>query len=608
MICYMSFLNNIKDKVLREVPLDSLIAERVSLKSKGSVKVGLCPFHNEKTPSFTVYSNSYYCFGCHAYGDAISFVRQTLGLSFFEAIKYLVEKYSINIPNLQELSFNVNKNLEYKRLFSILSAAQNIYHQKIFSSDAKCVIEYLNQRSFEISDIKKFGFGYSPPGGDFIIKELIKLGFTKDELVNASLAVKTSRQYYDFFQNRLMIPIKDHLGRIVGFGARALSKFDEPKYKNTKETDIFDKGSLLFGFFEAKEYIRKGYPAIIVEGYIDVFRLWQKGFLGAMACMGTALRLPHLKTLSNITNTVYLVFDGDGAGQKATLSTLTVSLCVPSLNINVVVLPSDEDPDSYLLKSDVTMFQALIDKSVNLFEFVIETKIKNASYLQIPHIIKEDFVPWLSQISDNIQRSFLINKIATLAGIPVKDLQFEVTNYIKKRSFFHKTQGNTTSLQDSFDKGAYSAKLGDLEKEFISHLYFSLPQEIDLDLVEKVLYKDMILPDSWLSLAKEFIHVLKVDKKSPKDYPLTYWNAALDEHILIFLENLSKNFRLFETSNRAACLNKVAIQYEIQNKKALIANLKNRMLKTTQNDTYQILQLINKINKDIMDLSSRLKE
>lgn len=334
----MHSLDHIKNRILERLNLVSLIGKTVALKTRSGHWVGLCPFHEERSPSFTVYPDHYFCYGCQQNGDAITFVRKTSGLSFIEALKLLGQEASRHPEIDQAQSFKKNRQ-DDASLYKILLAAQDLLAQNLHSTRGQTFVAYLEKRGFQPDNIKKFGFGmaFDEPTG--LLDSLVRQRFSPRDIEACSLATPSAKngKLYDFFRNRLTVPIHDSSGRIIAFGGRAMDDYP-PKYKNSRETRLFDKSNTLFGLHHAKTQLRRGQPAIVVEGYMDTLQMWQHGFENTVACMGTALKKSHLQMLSQLTGKVILLFDGDTAGQKASLSTVNVGLEVPNLKIEVVVL------------------------------------------------------------------------------------------------------------------------------------------------------------------------------------------------------------------------------------------------------------------------------
>lgn len=407
-----------KEKILREVDLREVIGQTVALTRRSGNHVGLCPFHEEKSPSFTVFAKNYYCFGCQASGDVITFVMQTKGLGFIDALKYLAASNGIDVGELRRK--NTAEDQARAIMFRCLQKAQEYFTHHIASAAAKDHRDYLVGRGFSPEQITAYGFGFAPEGGG-LTSALLGQGIKIGDIEKASLGYpakypKPGQQGYDFFQSRITIPIKDSFGRIVGFGGRTV--VDHPaKYKNSKETDLFQKSRLLFGADVAVTPARKNNRIIVTEGYMDAMQLWANGIGEAVAILGTALTQSHMRSLARLAKRVYLVFDGDKAGVRAGLKSVEAALAVPGLNIKVLSLPDGQDPDSYVAAHGKDAFIDALGSSEDLFQFAIRHTLKGQDGLQVTQVVTETILPWLKTIADPITRSYLLTKLAQTTGI-----------------------------------------------------------------------------------------------------------------------------------------------------------------------------------------------
>ena len=600
-------INQLVEKVLSKVDLASLIGERVKLSKKSGYTVGLCPFHNEKTPSFVVYPKSYFCFGCKKSGDAISFVRDTQGVGFIEAIRYLASKYSISLPELSTSNQYKSEIDLNKKLFSALQHAQIIYTNNIKSSVGSVAREYLYSRHFTDKDIVEFGFGYSQRGSN-VYEACRRLGLKDSEIEKTSLVTlgsSKSSAIYDFFQDRMMIPIYDSYSRLVGFSGRALSSDVLPKYKNSRETPLFVKSSILFGFYRAKEHIRKGAHAILVEGNIDVYRLWKEGFLGACAGMGTAINEGHLKQISYFTNEVYLILDGDFAGKKATISTIDIALKVPELNVKVCILPQGHDPDSFILEYGKDAFLDIIEtKSRDLIDYVVSEVIRGASSLEIPHKVSTSIIPWLAQLKDPIQRSYLTTKISSLTGIDASELHRQLRFLISSsQNAYSGLKRKDLGKESSESRESLTMELATLDKEFIANLFLYFPDTDNLDIISEIQksFSLIKLDEIWSYFVTEIILTLK-QGKSPSD-PAVYtkMSSYLNHQVVSFIDWVKDNQDVFATSNRSQNIMKVIKEYKKRYYQAEIEKLKQQ-LQDSSLDTSSILQSIVSLNKELRNI------
>ena len=307
----MTDLNHLKQQILAKTPLDQLIGEQVTLQSRAGKKMGCCPFHAEKTPSFYLYDDHYHCFGCGAHGDAISYVRHAQGLGFIESLKWLANRCGVDTSELDRSKKDMHRWQESARKTRVLAEAQQYFTRCLREPQGAEARAYLEKRGFPETFWDVNGFGYSPDSGDALISHLKGLGYSMSEMEDVSLANSFRGRSFDFFRHRVMVPIRDVQGRLIAFGGRALSNDQQQKYKNSR----YDKGSVLFGLDHARKIARSRQRAIVVEGYLDALKMRMSGFPETVACQGTALTPEHLRSLRSATSEVVLLFDGDKAGQ-----------------------------------------------------------------------------------------------------------------------------------------------------------------------------------------------------------------------------------------------------------------------------------------------------
>ena len=310
-----------KEQILEQSDIVDIIGEVVNLKRRGSNYLGLCPFHNEKTPSFTVsdVKGIYKCFGCGESGNAVSFMMKYHNMTYIDAMKELALKAGVKIEDTQ--SPKVKEQIDKKDLvFHALEAASEFYNKYLFLKPAKQALAYFKSRQFSDDTIKKYKLGYAPDSFDETMKHLIKLGFSIETLSESGLIIenKDKTSYYDRFRGRAMFPILNVTGKVLGFGARQLEdNKNQPKYINSPQTLVYDKSFSLYGIFHAKNEIRNKQSVILVEGYANVITLHQAGIENVVASSGTSLTVQQLSQLSKFTKTIYFSYDSDSAGQNA---------------------------------------------------------------------------------------------------------------------------------------------------------------------------------------------------------------------------------------------------------------------------------------------------
>ena len=389
------------DDLLRRVDIVDLVGQHVPLKKAGTNYSGLCPFHTEKSPSFSVSpaKQFYHCFGCGAHGTAIGFLIEHLGLSFPQAVEELARRHGLEVPQTQETSADAQTHRKTQadlkaRLEARLLEAAKFYQRRL--KDAPHAIAYLKNRGISGESAARYHLGYAPEGwqslqavfGDYHDAELVQAGLvitsgapeSAADMTEAPQESSREARRYDRFRNRIMFPILGSRGEVLGFGARALGD-ETPKYLNSPETPIFTKGSGLYGLFEARQAIRQAGEIWVVEGYMDVVVLAQYGLGHAVATLGTATTAEHLRVLSRQTSRLVFMFDGDTAGQKAAARALEIALpfAHERLQIRFAFLPPEHDPDSFVRAHGPEALRGLVSEAPALSRFVLQRAAQDQS-------------------------------------------------------------------------------------------------------------------------------------------------------------------------------------------------------------------------------------
>jgi len=421
-----------------------VVQDFLTLKKKGQNYWACCPFHNEKSPSFSVApaKGIYKCFGCGAAGDAVKFVMDIEGLSYPEALKYLANKYHIEI----EEDTNINTD-EYKAQQSlresILVAMQfaQRHYQKLLHYDQEGVslgMTYFKERGFSLQTIEKFGLGYSKDDWHELEQHAQKEGFTQEILEKAGLLIKKEENgkvnHYDRFRGRVMFPIHDLAGKVIAFGARILKKDDkQPKYLNSPENEVYKKSEVLYGIFQAKNEIRNQDNCYLCEGYTDVISLHQAGVGNVVASSGTSLNEGQIRLIKRFTDNVTVLYDGDSAGIKASLRGIDLIL-EQGLNVRAVVFPDGEDPDSYMRKVGSMMFKNFLKENTKDFiNFKVEILLGE---VQTDPIRKagaiREITNSISKIPDSIKREVYAKQCSELLDIDAHTLLVEIDKILIK--------------------------------------------------------------------------------------------------------------------------------------------------------------------------------
>lgn len=437
----------IPEEIINEIKykndIETVMAPYVALKRRGKNLVGLCPFHNEKTPSFTVYpeNGSFYCFGCGVGGDVFSFVRQIENLDYIDAVKLLAERSGITLPqdgyddSMQKLKTTI---------YEINRETAKFYHTYLMSPEGKWALDYLTGRGLSIATIKHFGLGAAPDGWDNLIKHLKGLGYSIPDMLQANVIGKSQRgTYYDRFRKRVMFPIINIRGKVIGFSGRAMPGEDKMggKYVNTSDTPVYKKSENLFGMNFAKNNCDE--RVILVEGNMDVISLHQAGFENAVAALGTAFTDEQAKLLSRYTKEIVLIMDSDEAGQKAARRAGNV-LQSTGINIRVVLLPDGKDPDEFIKKNGAQRFNALLEGAVSEIEYKLLAAVNGIDITgedgKVKYLNKAAEI--IAESNDIITRDIYIGKLSEKYGISrtaIKDKveQIRKTNHRRreKREF-----------------------------------------------------------------------------------------------------------------------------------------------------------------------------
>ncbi len=418
MVSYMQGLipRHYIDELLTQIDIVDLIDAYIPLKKQGNNYVACCPFHQEKTPSFHVVGKKqfYYCFGCGVSGNAISFAMNYLHLNFSDAIEILSAKSGLAVPR----DNHYEKNKQQSSLYHLLNRVCRFYQAQLKQS-VKPAIEYLKNRQVDGESAKKFQLGYAPSGWRTLEAAFVK---SSKELVATGMLIQTDDgNRYDRYRQRIMFPIHDRHGRIIGFGGRALEAGQKPKYLNSPETAIFQKNRELYGLFQILQHQKNPDFIVIVEGYLDVIALSQFGIQNAVATLGTATSTYHIQLLSKYTKQLVFCFDGDAAGKTAALRALETSLSHVNkdLYVQFVWLPEGHDPDSLIREEGGDAFAQRLKTAIPLNQFLFDTLMLD---LDLGHIAGKNRLihkmkPYLAKMTDSPYKQLMIEDLARLTHV-----------------------------------------------------------------------------------------------------------------------------------------------------------------------------------------------
>jgi len=428
-----------------------VVRDFVPLKKAGSIFKACCPFHQEKTPSFAVNPNKniYKCFGCGKGGDSVNFVMEHEKMTFPEALRYLAQKYNIQVEETFSEKEN-NKEVQDAResLLIVLNYATQFFKQQLFETeDGKAIgLPYFKERGFTENTINEFQLGYALDSFDNLYKDAVSKGYNKDVLLKAGLIKEKNEKYYDFFRDRVMFPIHNVSGKTIAFGGRILKKAEnQPKYINTPETDVYHKSQIVYGIYQAKAEIRKQDVCFLVEGYTDVISLHQAGIKNVVASSGTALTKEQVLLIKRFSENMVILYDGDAAGVKAALRGLDIVL-EQGMNVKIVLLPDNEDPDSFVKHrgTDETLrFVETHQQDFIFFKANIGIKETENDPAKKAEVIR-DIVESIALISDNIKRQLYIKQCADIVDVPEAILVNEInkirTQQLKKNRIINEDE------------------------------------------------------------------------------------------------------------------------------------------------------------------------
>ena len=463
---------SVVDEVKQRLDIVDVVGQYVQLQKAGRNYKALCPFHAERTPSFFVSPErqSWHCFGaCGTGGDILSFVMKKENLEFGEALRLLAERAGVTLAERRP-----EEEAERNRLREANEAAASFYHRALLSSEAgQTAKHYLEERGQDLKTIQDFQLGYSPSGWDSLCQHLRERGYRDEELVAAGLAVEGERGLRDLFHQRIMFPITDMRGRVVGFGGRSLpiegQEEAQPKYLNTPQTAGFDKGSLLYALDKAKEEIRRQGLAVIVEGYTDAIAAHQHGFPNVVASMGTALTERQVRLLKRFSRDVVLALDADTAGQEATLRAVEYQ-DILGRDIRVVILPEGRDPDE-VIRSDPENWPALLASAQPLLDYKFEA-VSSALDLSQPRQRSqavEELLPLLTAIGDRIVQAHYLQRLARLAQVRESALHQMLIRQGRK-------QGRRSEAAAPAEAMAAVRPLRDAREEYLLALLLRYPE------------------------------------------------------------------------------------------------------------------------------------
>ncbi|MBQ7103169.1 MAG: DNA primase [Anaerotignum sp.] len=488
----MRYPREIIDEVRMQNDIVEVISQYVPLKQKGSSYFGLCPFHNEKTASFSVNSEKqfYYCFGCGAAGNVFSFLMEIENMDFPEALKKLAERAHIALPEPERSAQVIAAEQTKQRLFDIHTAAGRFFYDCLQEKQGEQARAYLAKRQMDPRMARKFGIGYSPDSYDALFKHLKEKGFTLSDILKSGLVLenKDGKGYHDRFRGRLMFPIFDVQGRVVGFGGRILAK-GEPKYLNSPETILFSKSRNLYGLNFAKAAKKR--ELILVEGYMDMLSIYQAGFHNVVASLGTAFNNDHARTLKRFADDVILLYDSDEAGTNAALRAIPV-LVKNGFRVKVTQVPDGKDPDEFIKAKGAAEFSKLLINAVHYISFEIACIQRKYNLKNPEHRVRfaTEAAEILSKLDSEIERNVYLGEVSRVTGVEEEAIRSEIRKLMRKEdeAFAKEAERRQQNLKN------YTAEGRKVEKGLIEAqrnlLYYASQNQGVYETLRKVLEED----------------------------------------------------------------------------------------------------------------------
>ena len=526
----MAIPRNFLNELLARVDIINIVDQYVPLKKSGKNYSACCPFHNEKTPSFTVSSDKqfYHCFGCGAHGNAIDFIMEYQRLDFVDAVEELAASLGLEVP--KERSKSAHQIKKHDDLYSLMQASSNYYQSQLrHHSDKEKAISYLKNRGLTGETAKKFALGFAPDGWANLLSQFSS---NHEQLITAGLVIKNeNKKVYDRFRHRLMFPIRDRRGRTIGFGGRV---FDDsvPKYLNSPETPIFHKGNELYGLYELKQSQREIYHVLIVEGYMDVISLSQFGMNYAVASLGTATTSEQIQLLFRQTKKIICCYDGDRAGKEAAWRTLETSLPLlkAGLSIDFMFLPDGDDPDTYIQTHGKDRFEQLLNTNdttgitMPLAKFLFQQL--NKQYRIDDGSLIKHATTMINKIQDDIYKELFFDQLAQI-------LKMSNSDELKKKYNLPVTAQNSPSKTPQ-NRNTFVIRLTLALLVQNPNLGFKLPNQAALSLLNyrgvRLLEELLVITKKELLTTGQLIELFR-EKKDKKQFlmQLSQWQTNISE-------------------------------------------------------------------------------
>ena len=614
----------IEESVIQEIKdrsdIVEVVGDFVSLKKSGSNYKALSPFTDEKTPSFFVSPSKqiFKCFSTGKGGDSIEFLREVESMTYVEAIKFLGEKYGVEVDE-SEQDYNVNN--EKESLLIILNNSKDFYKDNLNSEEGKSIaLTYLEHREVSGDMIEKFEIGYSLDNWDSLLQYLSKNQFNKDQILKAGLILENNDKKYDRFRNRLMFPIHNISGKVIAFGARIISEQkNQPKYVNSPETPLYVKSNVLYGLYQSKNNIRKLDNCILVEGYTDVISLFQIGVENVVSSSGTSLTINQIKLISRYTKNITILFDGDKAGIDASLRGMDLIL-ENDMNVKIVSFPEGEDPDSYSKAVGKNKFLEYIDSNeTNLITFKVD--LLNSTYKDDPVKKSEmifDIVKSISKIPNSIKRSVFIKEASNSLEITEQALITEMNKLLinSENKFSQPKAYINLDKKESLKKDEISSAINFYERECVRMLVNYGTSDFEVIGLDRKSFIDYFLNEieDIEFENKNYLKIIEVFKNEFKKNRVIDINHFLDGKYKDIKEDvIDLSANKYEISKQWKDKFNIHVSDEIDSLKKTtytnILRLKFRLIRKMIKDNMQNLSKSDMVNidKETIELHSKLK-
>lgn len=422
--------NNFIDDLLERTDIVEVIGHRIPLKKKGKDHWACCPFHNEKSPSFSVNPTKqfYYCFGCGASGTALRFLQEYERLSFPEAVEELARQAGVEVPREEQSPAQQERQRKQRTLYDLMGACADYYNHQLFHhQNAQAVQQYVLNRGLSEEVVQRYQIGYAPEGWQNLMNHFANKDDANEQLLATGMTIRNDKgREYDRFRQRLMFPIRDIRGRTIAFGGRVINPDDKPKYLNSPETPIYHKGNELYGLYEARQALRSFDNILIVEGYMDVVALAQFGVKNTVATLGTATSRAHVQRLFKLTPEIVFCFDGDEAGRRAALRALenTLAEIHDGQQARFLFLPEGEDPDTLVRKEGHEVFMKRMRQAQSLPDFLFEHLQSQADVSSLDGKARLASIArgWIDQVPAGVLHQLLLQQLSNLVGLPLEQI------------------------------------------------------------------------------------------------------------------------------------------------------------------------------------------